>query len=207
MADRIDIRKAAYGEMESAISGLSFVGADDISQSMPDSLEELPRVVHNDNYREVPMNDASEGPHEVITDSNGDDIQLVFYTMMEAQFEVTVVHDNETEKETIYEMFRRHFEKYTHGFWDEDSIHPDVHQVSVTDSTSDDDDDREPVARGDVLRIRLGYKRDYRVVREGAADQFDESEYDDTYAGNIEQVDHELDVDNDGTTDETYTTQ
>jgi len=204
MADRRDIREAAYSEMEAAVSGITSITAADITQESPESAEDLPRIVHSDDYRKVPMNDASAGPHEVNYDQNGLAAELVYYSMMQAQFGVTVFHENEQEKETIYEALRRHFEKYEHGFWDESSIQPDVHEVDVTDSTSEDDEDREPVARGDRLLVRLGFKRDFRAVREDLADTDGYEEYDDTFADNIEEVTHNIDADDDGTTDETY---
>lgn len=204
MADRRDIREAAYSEMESAISGLSTITAADITQESPESVEDLPRIVHRDDYRKVPMNDASAGPHEVNYDQNGSAAEVVYYSMMQGQFGVTVYHDNEQEKEAIYEALRRHFEKYEHGFWDESSIQADVHEVDVLDSTSEDDEDREPVARGDRLLVRLGFKRDFRAVREGLAGTTGYEEYDDTFADSIEEVTHDIDADNDGSTDETY---
>lgn len=202
MADRRDIREAFYAELEDAISNLAFIDGSDISQEMPNSEEQLPRIVHNDDYREVPMNQGSEGPHEVETDSQGRTERIIFYSMMQAQFGVVAVHHNEQEKEDIYEAIRRHFERYEHAWWDESDIHTDVHDVNVQDATSTDDEDSEPTTRGDRILVRLGYKRDYVVAREDIADGSEDA----TYGSNIEEVTHRMDADNDDTTDETYTT-
>lgn len=187
MADRRDIREAFYGELESAVSNITDVGPGDISQESPESDEELPAIVHNDDYRPVPINEIS-GPHAVETDANGNDAAFVFYSMMEAQFGVVVLDDDEQRKETIYEAVRRQFERYEHPWWDTTDLHPDVHDVDAQDATSDDDDDREPIVRGDRVIIRLGFKRDYRVVRADLADGSEDA----TYDSNIEEVVHDI---------------
>lgn len=206
MANRRDIREAFYNELELAISGLSAITAGDISQEFPESAEEFPRIVHNDNYRQSPMNRASAGPHDVETDTNGNEAAFIFYSMMGAQFGVVVIHDDEQSKEDIYEAVRRHFERYEHQWWNESDIQSDVHEVDVRDATSEDDENREPIARGDRILVRLGYTRDYRVVREDLAGTTGWEDFDATYADNIEDVEHAIDMGPNGTTDETYTT-
>lgn len=207
MATRRDIREAFYTELENAISGFDYIDGSDISQEMPERDEELPRIVHSDDYRQVPLNQGSNGPHKVNFDDEGNTAEVVFFSMMQAQFGVLVIHDDEEEKESIYEALRRHFERYEHSWWDESDIHEHVHEVDVQDSTSEDDEDREPIARGDRLLIRLGFKRDFRVVRDDLAGTDEYEDYDATYEDNIEEITHLIDADNDGTNDETYTTQ
>jgi hypothetical protein len=187
MADRRDIREAFYGELETAVSDITDVGPENISQETPDSDEELPAIVHNDDYRPATLNGIS-GPRDIETDANGNDAAFVFYSMMEAQFGVAVLDPDEQRKESIYEALRRQFERYEHPWWDTTDLHADIHDVTVQDATSDDDDDREPIVRGDRVIVRLGYKRDYRVVRADLADGSEDA----TYDSNIEEVVHDI---------------
>lgn len=204
MASRRDIREAFYAELEDAVS--AYVSADDITQEFPNVEEELPKVVHADDYRKVPMNGASANPHDIVRDDSGAVEQIVFYSMMEAQFGVSVVDSDEQRKEDTYEALRRHFEKFEHGFWDANSIQADAHDITVNDSTSDDAEDRDPIARSDNVTINIGFKRDFRVLREDLTGQYSSDEYDDTFSGTIQSVDTLVDVRDDGTVEETYTT-
>lgn len=204
MAERRAIREAVYGELEASIADVSVVDASDISQQLPERREDFPAIIHTDRYRSVPMNDASDGPHSVVRDATGHVEALSFESVMEAVFDVTVLHDDEQAKEDIYEALRRHFERYEYGFWDVSDIHDDAYSMDVRDSVSVDDSDREPVVRGDRIDIYLGFTRTYRAVREDAIDQY--GEYDGTFADTIKRVDHAIDVAQDGVVDETYTT-
>jgi hypothetical protein len=154
MATRKDIRENFYAELEAAASGL--VAADSISQEYPESAEELPTIVHNDNYRRVPMNNKT-GPSDI--DRSGTGVTLYYSLPMEAQFSVLMVAAGELVKEDIYETVRSHFEEFSVPVRSPSEIHGDVHRVEVLDASSRDDEDREPVSRGDSLTISLGYER------------------------------------------------
>lgn len=185
MATRRQVREAFYGELESAANGL--VPAGQITQEYPNSEEDFPAIVHNDSYRSVPMNNGT-GPAEVTTDSDGE--QTYHYVdLMQAQFSLLVVSQDEQEKEDIYEAVRAYFEAYTHPTKDESTIQEDVHRVEVNDATSDDTTERDPPARGDRLSINVGYKR-----------------FTDRDVTPTTEVTTNVDADNDGTTDDTYTT-
>lgn len=155
MATRRDIREAFYSELETAAGGL--LDSDDIAQEYPDSEEDLPRIVHNDNYRKTPMN-APTGPTDVETDSAGEQA-YIYSKLMEAQFTLLVVAVDESVKEDIYEAVRTYFEDFEDPTRDESDIQTDVHDVEVGDVTSQDSENRDPPARGDSMRISLGYQR------------------------------------------------
>lgn len=174
MATRKQIRENFYAELEAAVDGL--VAADNIGQEYPESTEDLPTIVHNDNYRRVPMNNNT-GPTDI--DRSGDGVTLYYSLPMEAQFSVLIVAAGELVKEDIYEAVRSHFEEFTVPVRDTSEIHADVHRVEVLDASSRDDEDREPVSRGDSLPISLGYER--IVAR-------DESE--------VENIQMDFDIDN-----------
>lgn len=161
MASRRDIREAFYSALEAAVPAA--IDASDITQEYPDpdtDAAALPQVVHNDNYRKVPMNRGA-APARVEYTGGGDEDVYRYASMMEARFTVTMISEDEQLKEDVYEDVRRYFEKFQHPPWDESSIQEDVHSVEVTDSTSQDREDREPTARADRLSITLGFTRFY----------------------------------------------
>lgn len=156
MATRKDIRTAFYDELETAASGV--VDPSSITSEYPKADENLPAIVHGDAYRRIPMNNNT-GPKRVVEDSDGDADAIEYSITMEVQFSVLMMATTEIEKESIYNAVRTHFEPYTLPIKDESEIQEDVHRVEVLDSNSQDDEDREPTARGDSLTINLGYER------------------------------------------------
>lgn len=157
MATRRDVREAFYGELETSVSSL--VPSSDVSQEHPNSKEDLPSVVHNDNYRKVPMNQGT-APTDVVTDDQGNDVSYQYTSLVQARFDVTIVSDDESEKEDIYEAIRTHFEPYT-LYRDPSELQADVYRVEVTDAASNDLTDRDPTARGDTLTINCTFERHY----------------------------------------------
>jgi hypothetical protein len=99
------------------------------------------------------------GPKRVVKDGDGNADTIEYSITMEVQFSVLMMATTEIEKESIYNAVRTHFEPYTLPIKDESNIQEDVHRVEVLDSNSQDDEDREPTARGDSLSINLGYER------------------------------------------------
>lgn len=185
MATRREIREAVYGDLETAVAGL--VDPEDIGQEYPNEGENLPAVVHTDNYRSVPMN-TNTGIADTTVDADGVQ-EEIYSSLMEARFSVLVVSDDEQEKEDIYEAVRTHFEAYEYPTKDTDDLHTEVNTVRVNDSNSEDSEDRDPPARGDRLAVNVQFERFY--VR------------DVTPATEVQQ---NVDADNDGTDDTTYTT-
>lgn len=190
MASRRAIREAFYAELETAASG--FVPTSNITQEEPNSDEDLPAIVHDDNYRQVPMN-RSAAPTDV-TYSNGVVQSITYSRMMQAQFSVTIISDDEQEKEDIYEAVRTYFEPYSTPIKDASSLQTDAHRVEVNDATSRDDPDREPTSRGDSLSINIGFERKYTISRSGGD------------FGTMDTIEHDIDVDGDGTADIENTT-
>lgn len=192
MATRRDVREGFYQELDTAAGTL--VDSSNISQEEPNSKEDLPAIVHTDDYRPVPMNNKSAPT--AITYDNGVVQSLTFSSPMQARFTLTILAADEQDKEEIYEAVRTHFEDYTYSashFPDPSAIQADIHHIEVRDSNSTDQTERQPPARGDILLVTLGYLRTRTLVR---GEDFE----------TIEEIDHELDVDFDETTDKTYTT-
>lgn len=185
MATRRQIREAFYSELETAADGL--VGASAIGQEYPNEDEELPTIVHNDNYRDVPMN-TNTGIVDTIVGTDGVE-EAIYSQVMEAQFSVLVISDNEQEKEDIYEAVRTHFEEFEYPVKDATSLQSHVNTIRVRDSNSEDSDTRDPPARGDRLAINVQFERFYS---DGVTP--------------ITEVQHRVDADDDGTNDITSTT-
>lgn len=157
MATRRNVREAFYGELESAAS--SHLAASDIGQEYPNSGEDLPAIVHNDNYRDAQARwNARGAPVEVVDNGDGT-FDVKYVSMKQAMFQVLIISDDEQEKEDIYEDVSAYFEKFDYPRWDASSIQTDVHDVSVEGPDSQDTQNRDPPARGDLLTITLGYKK------------------------------------------------
>jgi len=157
MVSREDLRIAVYNELETAVDGL--VDADNVSQQYPETEEQLPAVVHDDAYRQIPMN-IHTGVKNVSTDNSGENIY--HYSMLkEAQFSLTVAARTETEKEDVYHALQEYFEAYTFPIKSASDIHEDVNRVTLSDTNSNDDDNSEPVTRQDTLSLNIEYERIY----------------------------------------------
>jgi len=186
MATRRQIREAFYSELETAAD--PYVPAANISQEYPNTPEDLPAVVHNDQYRDVPLN-REAAPVTVETDDTGNTTAHIYVELMEAQFALLIASDSEQEKEDAYEAVRTYFGGYERPVKDEADIHGDVEDVDVRDSTSNDSENRDPPSRGDRLNVMVEFQRFYTK---------------DTTP--IEEVEQNIDADGDGVTDITRTT-
>lgn len=155
MATRRQIREAFYAELATAASEYTV----SIGQDEPNSEEELPAIRHNDLYRELRIN-RGNAPTRVTRDSDGDQ-EYIYSSQMEAQFTLTVISDDEQEKEDLYEDVRSHFEAYTHPIKDASDLQTDVYRIEVTDAESVDMTDRQPRARGDALEVNVFFERLY----------------------------------------------
>ena len=185
MATRRDVREAFYASLESATT----LSGGDIGQEYPNTEEDLPRIVHDDNYRDAQPNWNSNGAPSEIVDNGDGTYDVKYPSMMQAVFTVLVLSDDEQEKEDIYEDLRSYFEKFEHPRWSPSTIQADVHDVDVSSANSQDSQSRDPPARGDNLTITLGFIRYYVQTVE-----------------DITEVQQDIDADNDGTVDTTYTT-
>lgn len=154
MTTRKDLREDFYAEIETAVDGV--LDPSDITQEYPDSIEDLPCLVHSDSYRPIPMG-VNTAPKEI--DKSGDVITYIYSVPMQAQFTLTMLSSSEMQKEAIYNAVRSYFEKYTFPIKDVETINPDANRMELLDAVSQDDESREPTARGDALSINLDYER------------------------------------------------
>lgn len=185
MATRQEIREAFYAELESVAAPT--VSSDNIGLEEPNSEEDLPAIVHNDVYRPVPINRGT-APIRVTTDSDGVQ-ERIYPSHMQVQFTLTILDQDESVVESVYESIRSHFDEYTKPIRDASEIQSDVHRVEVQESLPNNLTDRTPPAHGDALVINLGYQRKTVESVDPAT-----------------EVTHQVDGNDDDTIDETYTT-
>jgi len=167
MATRRELREAFYSHLETAADGL--VPADNIGQEYPNETEDLPTIIHGDNYRPVPMNTKTGAKDKNVDDVN-DIVTFIYSVHMQAQFTVVIKAASEGTKEGIYEAVRSYFEEFTLPIRDASEIQSDVWRVEVLDAASRDDEDREPVSRGDALTVNVNYERLYESDEDGIID-------------------------------------
>lgn len=158
MATRKDIRESFYAELETAADG--HVASENIGQEYPEETEELPTIVHNDAYRRVLMN-TNTGPTDYTTDESGNVQTLHYSETMEAQFTVLIVYEDDIVGEDAYEAVRRYFGQYERPIADVENIHADAYRIEVEGANSQDDEDRQPISRGDSLTISVFFERVY----------------------------------------------
>lgn len=183
MATRRDVREQFYDELNSAVVGYGVT----VTQEQPNLEEDLPAVKHNDLYRKVTIN-RGNAPTDVTVDADGEQ-KYTYSSQMEAQFTLTIVSDSEQEKENIYEQVRAYFEAYTHPLKDASSLQTDVYRIEVGDSEPNDMLERSPRARADTLTVNVFFERFFTQDVDPTTD-----------------VVQNVDSDNDGTIDNTYTT-
>jgi len=183
MATRRDVREAFYAELASAAAGYDVT----VTQEQPNLEEDLPALKHNDLYREVTLN-RGNAPTSVTTDADGEQ-EYTYSSQMEAQFTLTIVAADEQKKEDLYEQVRSYFEAYTHPIKDASDLQMDVYHIEVGDSEPNDMLERSPRARADTLTVNVFFERMFTEDVDPTTD-----------------VVQNVDSDNDGTIDETYTT-
>lgn len=160
MATRKQIREAFYSHLETAVSG--YVEPSNIGEEEPETEEEHPSLVHNDDYRKIEMNQASGAPSDVLYDSNGNATTEIYKSVHEGSFGVVIEDHDEQRKESIYEALRSYFEKYEFQGWDASTVQSDIEGIRVLDANSEDDTDSSPTVRGDRIIIRIQFVREHQ---------------------------------------------
>jgi hypothetical protein len=186
MADRRDIREAFYGQLESAVS--PYLDPSDVSEEYPDTREDLPHLTHRDAERRERWSTGT-APVDVERDGSGNVSALVYSRPHIASFTLTLLDDDEQRKEDTYESLRRAFQRYTLPEVDESDLQTDVHRVTVDAANSNDQTDREPLARGDTMTVNVHYERFFTVD-----------------VDHIDSIGTGVDIDGDDIEDITYTT-
>jgi len=183
MATRRQVREAFYAELETAVDGL--VDPTNVTQEGPDGEEDLPAVTHGYQTRDAPLNRETA---PIRSSTQNGETTYTYVKNIQILFSVTVQSDDAQLEEDIYEAVRTYFEKYDTPVADVTTIQSDVHDIDVTDATTDNDTERGPPLRADRIDIELTYQRFYEDTGD-----------------NLTEVDARFDQDNDGQTDEQRT--
>lgn len=192
MATKRDIREAMKAELDSVVptsGNPGHVPAEHIRQENPEGEEDLPALSFDDAWRDRPINEASTAPIRIKRDQDGDATEEFYGHLREARFSILFWFTDEVEKEACYEAVVSNFEQYEDSPWPASNFHADAKWVRTRDTQSDDFTDMNPARHGDRLLVSIVFLREH-----GHA------------ATAIETVDHEVDADNDGTTDATWST-
>jgi hypothetical protein len=200
MATRGNIRDAIYDELSTLATSFSVTDADgnqvdtvtldaeNIGLRHPEGDEQLPQIVYHEDYRRREYNGVGSGADQVTYNNDGSVAAEVWREYIEGQFILDVRASTESVKEPIYEALRKTFARYQFPPWDITSLHPDIIDIDVRDTTSRDTGDTEQVIRGDQVEVRVTFYREYELSED-----------------NIETIDFDYDVDGDDTTDFEYT--
>jgi len=183
MATRRQVRTAFYSELEDAVDGL--VDPTNVTLDGPDNEEQLPAVTHGYQVRDAPLNRETA---PIRTSSANGETTYTYVKNIQIQFSVTVQANDAQVEEDIYEAVRTYFEKYDTPIADVSTIQSDVHDIDITDATTNNDTERGPPLRADRIDIQLTYQRFYEDTGD-----------------DLTEVEARFDQDNDGQVDEQRT--
>lgn len=202
MADRAQIRDAFYEHLNTEATGTYdvfdstgtkigevTVDAQHVSLYNPENEENTPHIVYDDSYREVMYNGVGAGPDSTDYNNDGSVAAENWHEYREAQFTIDVRAPDDVDKEPIYEAVHRAFQKFQYPPWSKSDLHSHISEIEVRGTRPSDDPSTDEVIRGDQVEVFITFKREYTLTDD-----------------NIEQVDHGIDADSDGTTDSAYLT-
>lgn len=202
MADRETIRDAFYDHLQTEAAGTYDVTASDgsvlhtvtldaehVSLYNPEDEETHPQIVYDDSYRQVTYNGVGAGPNSKTYNQDGSVADERWHEYREAQFTIDVRGADELDVEPIYEAVHRAFQKFRYGPWNLSDLHSDISSIEVRSTLTSDVPEADQIIRGDQVEVVLVFKREFILTED-----------------NIDTVDHGVDADNDGTSDDSYTT-
>lgn len=188
MATRRDIKKAVRSEVVTASDPQ--VPPERIlytSQEVRDV--EYPKIVL---YQlDVPTHkyDGTQAPpYKFQYDVDGNKTAAVYAAHYIAYVDITI-QGVSMDTDTLFNAITDQWEPYQMGWKPESDLHDDCTHVMLEDVGGEPNRDTEPTEYASVISLQIEYTRD--VVRDGTP---------------IENIYHNYDVDQDGTTDVTYTT-
>jgi hypothetical protein len=203
MATRGQIKDSFYDELVSAATGTFdvtdangnvedtiTVEADDVSIINPETPENVPGVVFDDAYTPLTYNGVGRSENIVQYTQSGDEDTYIYHEYRRGQFDVSIQAPYESAKEPIYEAVHTVFHQYQFGPWNSRDFQSECIDIRVDETTRTDSGDAEDIIRGDTMTVLVDYYRQYEFSTQ-----------------NIDEVVSQIDADNDGTVDSTYSTQ
>lgn len=187
MATKRNIKIAVRSRCVTALDGI--VPAERIVRDDVDERDiAYPRVTYTAYDVPVRYNTGSKAvPHTILTDSNGNPVTEV-YGMFYNLFVDLIVEGESQDCDEIYAALKDSWIPFERWLDDSD-LHEDVNDIVVGGANEPNNTDTEPTAFATMLQLEVEYRKD--VTRDGTP---------------IEEIHHNMDVDHDGSTDVTYTT-
>ena len=152
MARREDIRVALYEELLSIADGRAIVTVD-----YTEAKESSSSIYYDGTERPRPTNQGSAGPDHVHRDDQGRVVEQVYVSHWDYVAEISVMVDNDTLQERIYQDVRDGLQKYNHEGWDYEDFHEHVERFRVADMSDSTDVDTTSIMRGDTVQAVIGY--------------------------------------------------
>ena len=165
MATREEIKEIVFTLIGDSVEDFDYdVG---VSQQFPQSREDIPRVVYQDDYRPLLINGASASPSHVEYDEE-DMVEFEEHREhIEGIFTISIRTSNDDDAEEMYEAVHREFGKYNFRYVaDVKDLHDHIHKIEVQDVNDASDGNTNVPARGDTMQVFVRFWRDYRVEDE-----------------------------------------
>lgn len=187
MASRRDIKIAVRDDILTAVSGsvpserVVFTNSGSRDLAYPHIVFSLFDVPRNDVHGTQPA------PYKHLTDSNGNKTHAVYAAHYRGFVDISIEGDSQ-DTDALYEDVRQQFLPYT--MWkSENDLHPDASDIIIDDSSTSQNTDTDPTVFDSIVSLEIDYALD--VTRDGTP---------------IEQINHQYDVDDDGSIDRSHTT-
>jgi hypothetical protein len=95
---------------------------------------------------------------------------------------VIIGAENEVQLDTLYESIHRQFGQYAFGPFNESTVHPQIDDITVLETTEQDQGDEKETIRVESLTVEINYHRDYELTGD-TIESFDVTSYADTDIG------------------------
>lgn len=152
MARREDIRVALYEELLSIANGRATVTVD-----FSEASEESSAIYYDGSERPHPFNQGSAGPDHVHRDDQGRVTKEVYVSHWDYVAEVSVMVDDDTQQERIYQDVRDELQRFNYSGWDYEDFHEHCERFRVADMSDSTDVNTTSVMRGDTVQVVIGY--------------------------------------------------
>jgi len=189
---RADVTTAFYDELSTAATGTftaEYAGGDeqftvedsDVTLANPSMLEDLPSVVYSTSDAERQVNGVGTGQVGAkVTDGTVD--YYIFREYRTLSVSVIIGAKNEVQLDTLYESIHRQFGQYAFGPFNESNVHDNIDDITVLETTAQDQGDEKETIRVESLTVEINYHRDYELTGDNIT-SFDTSVYTDTDVG------------------------
>jgi len=186
---RASVTTAFYDELSAAATGTftaEYAGGDqqftvadnDVTLANPSMLEDLPSVVYTTSDAERQVNGVGTGQVGAsVTDGTVD--YYIFREYRTLSVSVIIGAENEVQLSALYEPIHRQFGQYAFGPFEERDVHENIDDITVLETTEQDQGDEKETIRVESLTVEINYHRDYELTGD-TIDSFGTAVYTDT---------------------------